>query len=159
VQDYTAIKDVVSICRSAEQGFRGAANSVKSPLLKSLFEEYSVQRGEFAQELRQAAREMGMDVEDSSGLGGMLHAGWMELKAALTKHDEHRILEETERGEDLSLRTYRESLGLNLSEQVRVILERQLGEVQAAHNRIRSLRDTLAKETHPSERTGSPPTV
>ncbi|MBV8732659.1 MAG: PA2169 family four-helix-bundle protein [Acidobacteriia bacterium] len=152
MQDYTAIKDVVAVCRDAEQGFRGAANAVKSPLLKSLFEEYSIQRGEFVNQLRQAARSVGMEVEDASGLAGIFHAGWMELKSALSRHDEHQVLVETERIEDYSLRTYRDALGLNISEAIRTILLDQLAKIQLAHDRIRSLRDSTVKppaeETH-----------
>jgi uncharacterized protein (TIGR02284 family) len=151
MQDYTAIKDVVSVCRDAEQGFRGAANAVKSPLLKGLFEQYSIQRGEFANQLREAARAMGMEVGDSAGVGGMLHAGWMELKAALSRNDEHQILEETERGEDHSLRTYREALGLNISEGIRTILASQFVEVQQAHDRIRELRNRTVRHAVPEE--------
>lgn len=155
MQDYTAIKDVVGICRDAEQGFRGAANAVKSPLLKSLFEEYSTQRSEFARQLREAARSMGMEVGDSPGIGGMLHAGWMELKAAVSRNDEHQILVETERGEDYSVRTYREALGLNLSEAIRTILQNQLTEILRAHDRIRELRDSTVRHAVTEERTGS----
>src|SRR5215469_11699443 len=155
MQDYTAIKDVVGICRDAEQGFRGAANAVKSPLLKSLFEEYSIQRSEFAQQLREAARSMGMEVGDSSGVGGMLHAGWMELKAAVSRHDEHQILVETERGEDFSIRTYREALGLSISEAIRSIRANQLTEILRAHDRIRELRDSTVRHKVPEEQAGT----
>ena len=161
MQDYTAIKDVVAVCRDAEQGFRGAANAVKSPLLKSLFEEYSIQRGEFVNQLRQAARSLGMEVEDASGLAGIIHAGWMELKSALSRHDEHQVLVETERIEDHSLRTYRDVLGLSISESIRIILVDQLAKVQLAHGRIRSLRESTVKPPGETERTdtGSAPDV
>jgi uncharacterized protein (TIGR02284 family) len=146
MQDYSAIKDVVAVCRDAEQGFRGAANAVKSPPLKRLFEEYSTERAQFASELLHAARSMGMDIDDSSGIGGVLHAGWMELKGAVSRHDEHQILVEAERGEDYSIRTYREALGMNLSEELRSILGSQFAKVQQDHDRIRSLRDSTAKK-------------
>jgi uncharacterized protein (TIGR02284 family) len=146
MQDYSAIKDVVAVCRDAEQGFRGAANAVKSPPLKRLFEEYSAERGQFATELLHVARGMGMDIDDSSGITGVLHAGWMELRGAVSRHDEHQILVEAERGEDYSVRTYREALGLNVSEGIRTILESQFTKVQQAHDRIRSLRDSTARK-------------
>ena len=50
MQDYTALKEVIGICRAAEQGFRGAANSIKTPALRAMFEQYSQQRGDFANE-------------------------------------------------------------------------------------------------------------
>ena len=145
MQDYSAVKDVIAICRDAEQGFRGAAKAVKSPVLKELFEQYSLQRGGFANELHEAARAQGIDVSDTSGVGGVLHSGWMQLKGALTDHSEHQILQETERGEDLSLKTYREAVAMNLSADTRTILVRQMAEVERAHSNIRSLRDSTAK--------------
>lgn len=144
MQEYNALKDCIGICRAAEQGFRGAANSVKSPSLRNLFEQYSEQRGEFANELIHAGRSLGLEVDNPVGVTGMLHAGWMELKGALTGHSEHQILEETERGEDLSLKTYRQALNMNVNPEVRAILERQVAEIETAHTRIRSLRDSTA---------------
>jgi len=156
MQDYTALKDVIGICRAAEQGFRGAANSVKTPSLRSMFEQYSEQRGEFADELIHAGRSLGLDIENPQGLSGMLHAGWMELKGALTGHSEHQILEETERGEDLSLKTYRQALNMSLNEEIRSILQRQVAEIESAHMRIRTMRDQTASEmTHDRTREAS----
>lgn len=147
MQDYTALKDVIGICRAAEQGFRGAANAVKTPALRSMFEQYSEQRGEFANELIHAGRSLGLDLDDPVGLSGVLHAGWIELKGALTGHSEHQILEETERGEDLSLKTYRQALNMSLSNDIRMVLQRQVAEVESAHARIRSLRDRTETES------------
>jgi len=147
MQDYTALKEVIGICRAAEQGFRGAANSVKTPALRNLFEQLSEQRSEFAKELIHAGRSEGIEVENPIGLSGVLHAGWMELKGALTGHSEHQILEECERGEDLSLKTYRQSLNMDIGPEIRAVLDRQLADVEVAHARIRSLCDESARDT------------
>jgi uncharacterized protein (TIGR02284 family) len=156
MQDYSALKEVLSICRDAELGFRGAANAVKTPILKSLFEEYSVQRGAFANDLNRTAREMGLDITNPSGVGGVLHAGWMELKGALTGHSEHQILVETARGEELSLRKYREALAMTLTDDVRTLIQQQQAEIQRAHDRIVSLRDsTAAPHTAPEQTRGA----
>lgn len=146
MQDYTALKDVVGICRAAEQGFRGAANSIKAPALRAMFEQYSQQRGDFANELLHAGRDLGIDVENPVGISGVLHAGWMELKGAFTGHSERQILEECERGEELSLKTYRQALNMNIDPTVRNILQRQAAEVETAAVRIRSLREGAAGE-------------
>ena len=144
MQDYSALKDTIAICRDAEQGFRGAANAVKTPTLKALFEEYSAQRGRFATDLLRVARDLGIDVPNPGGAAGVLHAGWMELKGMLTGHSEHRILVETERGEDLSERTYHEALAMTLSEELRTLVTEQFAEIERAHRRIRELRDQTA---------------
>lgn len=147
MQDYNALKDVIGICRAAEQGFRGAANSVKAPTLRNLFEQYSTQRGEFADELLRAGRDLGIDIANPIGISGALHAAWMELKGAFTGHSERQILEECERGEDLSIKTYRQALKMNMDPEIRTILERQVADLESARARIGSLLDTCAGET------------
>jgi uncharacterized protein (TIGR02284 family) len=153
MQDYNALKDVIGICRAAEQGFRGAANSVKVPALRSMFEKYSTQRGEFADELLEAGRDLRIEIANPIGISGALHAGWMELKGALTGHSERQILEECERGEDLSLKTYRQALNMNIYPEIRTILQRQVAEVESVRSRIGSLLDTYTSETT-NERSG-----
>jgi uncharacterized protein (TIGR02284 family) len=65
----------------------------------------------------------------------------MHIKGAFTGHSDHEILEETERGEDRSVKTYREALGRNLPQDLRSIMRTQFDQIQEAHSNIRSLRD------------------
>jgi uncharacterized protein (TIGR02284 family) len=53
-------------------------------------------------------------------------------------------LEETERGEDLSVQRYQDALAKNPPGALRDILDRQFQQVRQAHNHIRNLRDTTA---------------
>lgn len=145
LQDYAqAVHDVISINRDAEQGFRGAAQAVNDPALKLMFAQYAAQRAQFAAELQNAVRSLGFEVIDPQGLGGMLHASWMSLKGILTRHDAHAILVEVEKGEDSSLKTYRIALSKTLTADIAAIMERQFLEIEAAHSRIRTLRDATA---------------
>ena len=146
-KDYlSAVNSVIGVCKDAEEGFRGAANAVKDPTLKALLEQYSAERATFASQLRAAVKNLGAEPADPSGALGTLHHGWIALKGVLTGHSEHQILEETERGEDLSLKNYREALSHELPGELRSLVERQYQEVQAAHNRIKSLRDSTATQ-------------
>ena len=136
-----AVNDVIAVCKDAEEGFRGAANAVKDASLKSLYTEYTSQRAAFASELSAAVTKLGLKPENSSGVLGTVHHGWIALKGALTGHGEHQILEETERGEDFSLSRYRDALKHDLPGELRSVLETQYEQVQQAHNKIKSLRD------------------
>ena len=151
MQDYTALREVIAICRDAEQRFRGAANAVKTPALRTLFETWSAQRANFAQELIQAGRSMGLQVEDALGLGGTLHAGWIELRGALSGHSEHQILAEAARGEEMSVERYRTVVSMNLSNEIRAMLQNQFAQIQQTSNRIVSLRDSTARTQPPEE--------
>lgn len=141
--DYAgAVNDVIGVCKDAEEGFRGAANAVKDSSLKSVFEGYSQQRAEFARQLQQAMEGSGQSADHPSGVGGKLHSAWIRLKGVLTGHSEHEILEETERGEDYSVSTYRDALSKNIPPHLRTIVQEQFAQVQQAHNKIRALRDS-----------------
>jgi uncharacterized protein (TIGR02284 family) len=141
-----ALDDVIAICRDAERGFRGAANAVDNPVYKNLFNEYSVQRGAFATELQTAMTKMNVQAAEPSGAAGSLHAAWMSLKGSLTGHGEHEILAEAERGEDLSVRAYREAIAKDMPPDLRKVVEKQYAQVMQAHNHIKSLRDSTAKK-------------
>lgn len=154
LEDYAfAVRNVISICRDAEQGFRAAADAVDAPDLKDLFERYSEQRGRFAVELQHAVKSMGFETTHPSGVAGVVHGAWMTVKGALTGHSGHAILVETERGEDLSLKTYREALDVNLPEPIRSIVEEQYEKVREAHDHIRLLREA----NEPRDSSTTPP--
>ena len=145
LQDYAlAVHDVITVCRDGEQGFRGAAQAVKSATIKEMFERYSAQRAQFATELRGAVKALGFETINPQGLGGVLYAGWINLKGLLTGHDVHAILVEAERGEDWTLKTYRAALGRTLPPEIASIMQKQFEEVQEAHDQIKSLRDSTA---------------
>jgi uncharacterized protein (TIGR02284 family) len=133
LQDYAqAVHDVITVCRDGEQGFRGAAQAVKAPAIKEMFEQYSAQRAQFATELQAAVKALGFETIDPQGLGGVLYATWINLKGLLTGHDVHPILVEAERGEDWALKTYRTALGKSLPPEIAAIIEKQFEEVQKA---------------------------
>lgn len=158
LQEYAAaVTNVIAICRDAEQGFRAAADAVTDPTLKEMFEQYSEQRGRFALELQTAVKALGFDPTHPSGAGGVVHGAWITLKGLLTGHKPHAILVETERGEDWSLKTYREALATSLPVELRSIIEQQYAQVQTAHNRIRTLRDASAPQEPPQ--TTPPPST
>ncbi len=143
--DYVSkVNDVISICKDAQEGFSGAANAVGDPTLKALFNEYSRQRERFAAQLEAGVRRLNGDPAEPSGVAGKAHSAWMAIKGMLTGHSSHQILEETERGEDMSVKRYQDALSGDVPAELRTILEQQYQEVRTAHDRIRGLRDSYA---------------
>ena len=139
---------LIETLKDGQQGFREAAADVEATDLKTLFSEYSLQRSKFSGELQQLARSLGADDPATGGsLGGAIHRGWINIKAALSSKDPHAILAECERGEDLAVADYKQALSVEgLPKDVAETLSAQYVEVKAAHDRIRDLRDSLVAQ-------------
>ncbi|HEV7405765.1 MAG TPA: PA2169 family four-helix-bundle protein [Chthoniobacteraceae bacterium] len=138
------LNDLIETLKEGEEGFRSAAHDAHSPDLKSLFSDYSNQRAQFAGQLQELARSLGdSDPADSPSFASTLHRGWMNVKAAFTGHDDHAILEEAERGEDVTKHAFEDALSADLPPSVRQTVMMQADAVRAAHDRVRDLRDSL----------------
>ena len=147
--DYESNDDVISTlnglietCKDGQEGFQTAAEGVERSDLKTLFYEFSQQRAEFAGVLQELVRSLGGDPEQSGSTSGALHRGWMDIKSAITGQDDEAILNECERGEDSAKDAYREAMEMKLPASIADIISQQSQAILAAHNRIRSLRDS-----------------
>src|SRR5205085_11216823 len=139
----SVLDELIETLKDGHEGFRQAADAVSDPKLKSLFRDYSDQRSRFASALQTEARKFGeANPETNSSAAGALHRGWINLKSAITGGDEHAILVECERGEDSAVEEYKKALDDALSPAARELVSLQFPEIKAAHDRIRTLRDT-----------------
>ena len=143
---FSTINGLIETLKDGQKGFKEAAEAVKDPQLKSLFDQYSQQRSRFATELQNQAKSLGeAKPEKTSSAAGAMHRAWINLKSAATSGDDHAILAECERGEDSAVNEYKEALENGLTSSLRDIVSRQYREVTAAHDRIKNLRDTAKK--------------
>ena len=142
----STINDLIETLKDGQEGFRQAAEAVEDPELKSLFNEFSLQRARFAGELQRDAIGLGESKPEKHGsAAGSMHRAWIDLKSAITKRDDHAILAECERGEDSAIKEYQEAMEEEeLSAPIREIISRQYGEIKKAHDRIKQLRDATA---------------
>jgi len=139
----STINSVIETLKDGQEGFKQAAEGVKAPQLKSLFNEYSQQRSQFATELQNQAHSLGKSHPEESGSAtGALHRTWINLKSAITSGDDHAILAECERGEASAVEQYEKAMNDNLPATLHEIVSRQYSEIKNAHDRIKNLRDT-----------------
>jgi len=141
----STIDNLIETLKDGQEGFRQAAEAVKNAQLKVVFADYSQQRSRFLKELQSEVENLGAEPEQSSSAAGAMHRAWIGLKSAITGGDEHAILAECERGEDSAVDEYKKALDDDLSPSLREIVSRQYRDVQAAHDQIRTLRDTSKK--------------
>jgi uncharacterized protein (TIGR02284 family) len=137
----STLNNLIETCRDGQNGFQSAAEGVKDPALKSLFEQYGLQRAKFVGELQNEVLRLGGDPENTGSVAAALHRGWINIKSAVTGKNEHSILEECERGEDSAIKNYQDALNKELPQDLAQIIEREYQMILEAHNRVRGLRD------------------
>ncbi len=140
----STLRHLIETARDGQEGFRKAAeNIVDDPELRRLLSSLSLQRAKFAGELEAISITMGEhSPETGTSISGSLHRWWIDLRTAITKEDNHSILAECERGEDIAVHAYNTALEHDLPHPVKEVIIRQHREVLAAHNTIRALRDS-----------------
>jgi uncharacterized protein (TIGR02284 family) len=127
----------------AERGFQNAATAVKEPELARLFAEFAAQRTKFVAELQQRVRALRAEPLGGDSLAAAAHRGWTNLRAAIASNETHAILVECERGEDAAVGAYAQALKEHdVDGQTRTLIQSQYELVQAAHDRVKQLRDS-----------------
>ena len=109
-QEISVLNNLIETCKDGELGFKTAAEGLTSSDLKAKFLEYSRERGAMARELQNEVRRLGGDPETSGSMSGSMHRGWLDIKSVVTGKDDHAILAEAERGEDVAKSVYEDAL-------------------------------------------------
>jgi uncharacterized protein (TIGR02284 family) len=145
--DASVTKDLLQTLADGQAGYEKGAeklDSTNTPQLAATFRKYSEQRATFATELQTLAQQYGDDIEESGSLAGTLHRGWLSLKDALTGSKPDGVLDAAEQGEDHAVSEYEKALDVEISPELRAVIQRQLTEIRAAHDDVKALRDTLS---------------
>ena len=135
------LNSLIETCKDGEQGFQTAADGLTSPDLKTKFLQYSRERAQMSNELQAEVRALGGDPERSGSMSGSLHRGWLDIKSAITGKDDHAILVEAERGEDVAKTAYENALKEPLPASSQALVQQQIAKVRRAHDDVRNIRD------------------
>ena len=140
----STLNDLIETCRDGQNGFREAAENVKSPELKTFFNEVATERAGFINELQLEIRRLGGEPDKAGSAAGALHRAWIEIKGTLTGKDDHSILSECERGEDSAVEAYLDALKQGLPTAINQTAERQYQSIKQVHDRVKKMRDAKA---------------
>ncbi|HEY1679775.1 MAG TPA: PA2169 family four-helix-bundle protein [Candidatus Sulfotelmatobacter sp.] len=137
----SVLEDLIETSKDGQKGYQEAAEHVKRPDLKTYFNEQTLVRAKFAEELRSELSRLGKpDKKPSGTVSGAMHRAWIDTKVALGGGDK-TILESVEAGEDRAKEAYQKALSEPLPSDVATIVRRQSASIQQTHDRVKSLRD------------------
>ncbi|GAB2941966.1 PA2169 family four-helix-bundle protein [Hymenobacter coalescens] len=140
-----AFNDLVEINKTGAKGYQEAAEGVSNPQLKAELSRLSQQRAQFASELEQHARQLGVQSPSQEGTiegaltdaAAAVHRGWINLKSAITGQNDTAILGECETGDSVALEAYETALKSDrIPAQASSVIQKQHGEILAAKNQI-----------------------
>ena len=138
------LNDLIETCKDGEYGFAKCAERVNTACLRELMLKRSAGCRSAARELQSLVIKLGGEPAERGSVLGALHRGWVSMADMLSANADHSVLAECERGEDSALARYRAALAADgLPLEVREVIERQCTGVQANHDRIRQLRDSV----------------
>ena len=137
----STLNTLIETLEDGKNGFESAAGNVKDAGVKTVFHEFAQQRARLATELQAEVTRLGGAPEVSGSATAAAHRGWINLKSALGG-GEKSILNEAERGEDITVHAYEKAMKEKLSPDVAGVVSRQYSEVKAAHDKVKALRDS-----------------
>ena len=135
----STLNSLIETLKDGEEGFRTAAEGLTDPQAKAVFQQYSRERAQMAQELQAEVRTLGGDPEQAGSMSGSVHRGWINIKSVVTGKNDASIIAEAERGEDIAKNAYAEAIKTALPASVSAVISRQAVKVREAHDRVRSM--------------------
>lgn len=135
----TILRELMEISKDGEQGYKDAADDINDKDMSIVLFEFSVQRGEFVNRLRETIRKLGGATEFTGSVLGIIHRRWMDVKFAVAGSDPASVLNECLRGDRSALNKYEIQLGRALPENIRAVVLNQFEIVKYNYDAITKL--------------------
>ncbi len=141
----STLATLIEICEDGREGFETAAGALEEPTIKRELMDFSRQRAEFVRQLQGGVAELGETPPTSGSISGTLHRGWINLRSIVSTRDNHAVLTECERGEDVAVAAYQAAMKTDLPSEFSGIVGSQFAAVRQTHDRVKFLRDSHKK--------------
>lgn len=143
-----AVSTLVTTLIDSINGYRDAAAHAESSQFQELFRSMADERSAVVEDLRREVTQIDGDAPDDGSVLGKTHQRFLDLKAAITGHDDKAIINEVERGEDY-LKEKFEAVMSNqegLSPSLQAAVQRAWDSVREGHDKISQLKHALADQ-------------
>jgi uncharacterized protein (TIGR02284 family) len=144
------LNNLIEVNLDRAKGYETAAKDTEDSELKTMFNQYSSQSLTFKNELDGMVRTHGGEPQKNSSASGAVYRAWMNTKSALTGKDKKGVLNSCEFGEDVAKKTYEDATkeAASFPADALSLINRQYDEILKAHNRVKSMRDSLVEHHH-----------
>lgn len=135
------LHDLIQVNREGEIGYKEASEDIDIPEFKTLLYRLSQQRALFRGELEDILhKDYKDDADVRDSLASKAHRTWIDLKAALGKHDNVAVLTECERGEEHAVKKYSEVFDGRLPDYIEKTALNQLEMIRGSLSQIREFK-------------------
>ncbi len=144
MENTAVLNELIEINNDRVAGFEKAIADMEEGNmdLKAVFQQYSEQSRQFAQELTQLVIAQGAEAENGGSVTSTLHRAWIDIKTLFTGAGRLTVLNEAERGEDAIKAAYKAALDhAELQGDALSLVMKQALEVKQGHDEIKVLRD------------------
>lgn len=144
--DISVLNTLIATTLDSMKGYRESAEDSENSTHAQFFREMAEERSQVASDLQQQVRSLGGDPEMDSSTAGAAHRGWLDLKAAITGHDEQAVVNEVERGEDYIKSKFEAALKDDeLSAAARGAIEASFGSIRKGHDRASQMKHAMER--------------
>ncbi len=138
------LQQLIHHCRSAQNGYRHAAEQTNDQELRAFLTEQSLERAEFASVLQLKVQHLGQpDPTHRSTIKGAARQKWVELERNSSGNDK-RLLEAIDRSEERARKDYEVALQQDLPDDLHGVLQQQLETITAARDHLHLLWEKLS---------------
>ncbi len=135
------LNSLIETTLDSARGYKEAAESSEDTRFKTMFSDRSLKRMKLTGQLQEEVRTFGGDPEQHQSMLGKAHNTFVDLKAAVTGHDEKAIINEVERGEDFIKAKFQKARDdQELPDTVRQIVTSAFNDIQADHDEVSALK-------------------
>lgn len=137
------LNELIETLKEGQKGYAEAMTDVEDADLKETFKQLAVQRSGYINEIEDQMFKLDLHPDESTSVTSKVHRAFINLKGLVTGKDREAILNECERGEDYAVKVYQTALKAEgMTSALQGIIEKQHQGVQAAHDKIKALRNS-----------------
>lgn len=138
-----ALQDLIIRLQDAEKGYLEIARATSNEALKLWMEKYAAERHEFHTQLEFEAGNYGKDPEVRTSFLGTLHRMFIDFKLNVVDDSLPSVINEIERGSSTLLKDYDKTLEIDLTSDLRILLQAQKQKISEQIDSLTFLRDEL----------------